>query len=617
MPDISKIQLESGIYNIKDETARKKLKQTYKLYDNLDLLKNDEDLENNSIVATKGYYSANDGGQAYYLITNEDTTIDGYFIIGLQNNFKAILLYDTIINIKCLGAKCQDKQNNKTDIAPFIKAYLNELKNKDNRITLFIPSGVWYTSPILIDNEYGFSIIGEESWQNYGCGGTTISSLNNNQEYIFKIGNGLNYVNNFVIKNITFSSCDFLYYSAENNYRSPDNNTKRLTTALFLHYAGFGVFENIYFNHIIGECLAIQSSWELRFNKLNFSFCSNIAGGLLTFKTLDTSLSANANISNIEIQQLNFESVNGDLIKCEINCGLIDSVINNFHFEPSSCLLENCTIHELNDGSFNINTVKHLSLINLNGNAGLIVNNILLNNIAYRYILCNNIQYFYDCILNLTNTTKQVVSVIVNNIIIQGMNRTLKLAYQETENNSVGKNSKLCFNNINNYSAHNCIFDVKAFPTIENKAILRNTRNQPISLFNNSFNAFSDFVRNSDNETLRRFLYYDSDVLNNNLLCVKPICTSSTIFCNTSISGTKLKIRAKIENGKTYKLTINNSSYSARKAISMVGTGSYKTYELDLSDIISSYVNNPSIIMYSHSDNTEEIDVSLDYFYFE
>lgn len=617
MADISKITIETNTYNIKDEVARQKISFAPIVYNNASIMTSTSSLVQNAIVKTLGFYEINDGGGAYYKIVRDNSLVaDGSFIINLKNSLKAVLIYNDIVNIKQLGARPQDSDNNKYDIAPFIQAYLNQLKINNNLFTLFIPAGVWYSSPVLFDNEYGFSIEGQEFWQNYACQSTTICSLNLNQQYIWKIGDGLKYINGFTLKNITFSSGDYLYYSDNNNFRVPDANVKTIQTALALHYAAFGILDNIYFEHIIGECLSIQSCWELRFSKLNITHASNFGGGLLVFKTLDTTLTQNVNVSNIEIEQLNAEIVNGDIIKCEYNCGLIDSVIQNYHFEPSSCSLQNATSHELTDGSFNLNNARKLALINVAGTCNLIINNILLNNIAYRYILQNNIQYFYNTILNITMTSKEDIAVTINNVMIQGMNNHLNIALQETSQFNVSNLSKITLNNIENHSSYDCRFRVNYFPTIVNYAILRNTKNQPRSFLNNQLSPFYKYTRNADND-LRRFLSYDNQVLNDDMIAVQPITNSQTIFCNTALTGDTLFIRAKIPTGKTYKLVVSNPTYSSLKAFNLVGNDNFQTYECDVSDIAPNFKNNPTCIMYSHTDNTQDYNVSLDYFFFK
>ena len=593
--------------------------KTELLFNSVSEMLTSNNLIEGSTAKTLGYYNFNDGGSARYKIVNDNSLIvDNMTVYLLNNGLKAVLIYDTKINIMSLGARKQDKENNKYDIKPYIEKYFDLLDKNKNRLTLYIPAGVWYCSAYEILYTYGFVIEGDNpSWQTYASGGTTICSYENNQSYIFKIGSSNVMVNNFTFKNITFSSGDFLYFENGNNFRIPDNNTKIIESALNLYYAGFGIFENIAFNHIIGHIMAVTSSWEMRFDKLFISNCSNINDCLIDFRPIDATLNENANISNFEIQELNVEAINGNIIKTQLGCILIDSVINNFHFEPFTCNLENCSQHELNDGEFDSNNVKHLSLFDINGDCHILVNNILLNNIAFRYIKNDNTQYIYDTIYNITNTNKYAEFCSqVDNIIIQGMKRTLNILLQETIDNTVKASSTFILNNIINTTPFGCIFNVKYFPTIINKAILRNTRNRMLSLMNNNFNAFCNYTRNADND-LRRFLFYDSEVINDNLLAVKPNITTTGIFCNTSIKGNKINIRAKIENGKTYKLTIAKPDYSRALSFELLGTGNYKLYELDMTPISAFFKDDPKIILYSANTNTEEIDVSLDYFYFE
>lgn len=589
------------------------------VFNNIEDLKASNNLIEGSIVETLGYYSINDGGKAKYKIVNDNTlNTDDSFVILLNSGLKAVLQFNDKVNICSLGARSQNINNEKFDIKPYIEKYLQKLDELQNKFTLYFPCGVWYCSALNILNQYGFCFEGAQpSWQTYASGGTTISSYENNQPYIFKIGSSNQIVNNFSIKNITLSSGDFLYFENGNNFRVPDANTKRIQSALDLYYAGFGIFENLAFNHIIGEVMAMTSSWEFRFDKLFVSNCSNINGALIHFRPIDTSLNENANISNIEILELDVEAINGNIIQTDLGCKLIDTVINNFHFEPFTCNLENITRHELNDGQFDANNVKHLSLFDFKGDGKITVNNIILNNIAFRYLKYNNLQYIYDTILNITNTSINAEIVAqIGNIMIQGMNRTLNIVLQETTENTCKNSSVISLDNISNTSPYNCIFNVKNFPTILNKAILRNTRNLMLDNSNNEFNAFCKHTRNADNSR-RRYLNYDSDVINNDLLSVKPNSTNTSIFANTSMKGNKIFIRAKVENDKTYKLTISNLNYSRALDFNLEGTGQYKLYELDMTPISSFFKDDPRIILYSASTNTGDIDVSLDYFFFE
>lgn len=350
---------------------------------------------------------------------------------------------------------------------------------------------------------------------------------------------------------------------------------------------------------------------------MNLTYCSNITDALIVIETVDKTLNENANVSNIEIEELNAETTNGSIIKTNENCAFIDSVINNFHFEPSTCTLENVENHAIANGSFNESTATHMALVNMNGSCQLIINNIVLNNFAYRYATYNSNQYVYDCIYNITNTKKELLNTIINNIIIVGMNKDFYIALQKYNDYILNKHSKIVLNNINNYSAFNAKFDIKAFGTIENTALtLNNTRNKDIANYNNSFNSFYEYVKHTDKQT-RNFIYYDADALNKSKLVLKPISNNQVPFASLAVKSSKMYIRAKIAAGKTYRIAFASPDYAHAVGQDFIGTGKFKLYEVDFTPIIQYLKDNPSIIMYSHQNVTEDFDVALDYFYFD
>jgi hypothetical protein len=105
----------------------------------------DNKLKNGDLIITEGYYSVNDGGAAEYLIRNikSDDVNDGGSIHFLNNGLVAeLIVKNNTINIKQLGARSQDKNNNKYDIVPYLQKYINILDKKVNRIKLYIPSGI-------------------------------------------------------------------------------------------------------------------------------------------------------------------------------------------------------------------------------------------------------------------------------------------------------------------------------------------------------------------------------------------------------------------------------------------------------------------------------------------
>ena len=111
-------------------------------FDTVANMKADTKLKIRDIVITLGYYEANDGGKAkYYITENIDNIItnDGFHIL-LDNGLVAnLLIENSVVNIKSLGAKSYDGQN-KTDIATYINYYMNNVES--SIVTLFIPAGL-------------------------------------------------------------------------------------------------------------------------------------------------------------------------------------------------------------------------------------------------------------------------------------------------------------------------------------------------------------------------------------------------------------------------------------------------------------------------------------------
>ena len=106
-------------------------------FDTIAAMKTNTDLKVGDYVITKGYYSANDGGNGTYIIVdNENLVDDGGSIHELNNGlFARLLINDNTINIKQYGAK---SDVNNFDNAPIINKCLN------NFVKTFIPEGNFY-----------------------------------------------------------------------------------------------------------------------------------------------------------------------------------------------------------------------------------------------------------------------------------------------------------------------------------------------------------------------------------------------------------------------------------------------------------------------------------------
>lgn len=616
MADITKIQIQgtngqTNTYDIKDAMA-------IHFFDNVESLKNNTNILNGMLVKTKGFYDINDGGGAYYYISNDDIISDNIFVLSLQKNLKAVLLIENnIINIRQLGAKSFTTTDlNKHDIAPYITAYINKLKeNPNNKIELYIPSGLWSCSPIKLENQTGFKIYGDFAYISYRISGTVITSYNNSQSYIFQIGSENQQTINFELKNITFTSCN-AFVANDGKLSLKDDNMNVITdSALALKYAIYGNIDNVFFNHINGTALSICSSWELIFGTIGFMWCKGLTNGVINFKTKDTTINPNVNISALSFDNIYIEGNIGNIFYLDINNNLVDSIINNIFFEPNTTDIFGGDIAKLPNTGFNENTATKWALFNVLGQCGLSINNITINNFAYDYLTLSGIQYIYDTIVQIQNTSNNSAqpNISINHINIQGMSKSSDIIYQK--NATMQKNSMFALNSINNLSAYNLRYNVDNFPIILSNARTYNARNSYQSLTSNGFEFWKNIKAN---ETKNCYICYDTDCINTDKLALKPITTvKGSAFTYLLITSTTLKIRAKIENGKTYKLAVvlNDGSFK-NVTTSLVGTGNYKIYEIDLSSLNEDLQNYNSAYLTTSRSDTSNADVSLDYAYF-
>ena len=125
------------------ESIEDKLNKKPYYFDTVADMKASTDLKEENVVITLGYYEINDGGGAEYKIrTKLDTDIDDGFKIIIDNLVAELIIKDNTVNIKQLGARSQNSNNQKYDIKSFLLAYMNYLDTISYRIKLYIPSGV-------------------------------------------------------------------------------------------------------------------------------------------------------------------------------------------------------------------------------------------------------------------------------------------------------------------------------------------------------------------------------------------------------------------------------------------------------------------------------------------
>lgn len=128
-------------------------------FDNVEQMKQETNLINGSYTKTNGYYSINDGGQAFYKIREllENEIIDNGSIIELNNGLVAEIIFDKIVNVNQFGAYGDNIHNdtiaieNAINFAEKNNLTLLFLEGKEGYITdktLNIKNNVEILSPI-------------------------------------------------------------------------------------------------------------------------------------------------------------------------------------------------------------------------------------------------------------------------------------------------------------------------------------------------------------------------------------------------------------------------------------------------------------------------------------
>lgn len=545
------------------------------VFDNVEELKQSTNLQNGCVAKTLGFYEKNDGGSATYIITNdENIQVDGFFVHLLNNNLKAnMLIEDNKVSILQIGGRYQ-KNNNHYDIKLYVDAYINKINNQTHKFTLFLPYGIYYTSPINI-NAIGFKIIGEST--EYG---STIISAIDNQPYVLKVGDYTRGCGYYTIDGITFSSAIYTDYITILSYNTVD-------TCVILSYTYFLTAHYLQFANIKGQALKMDTAWELWVDKMNFSNIYAFNSAALVFDTCNTQVQMGVgNLSDSNFDYIRFEQIIGDCIHFKYDNKCVNLHFGTINVEPSRVSEMGIPYNEVtgNEEFEQINCI-----IKLFGNAVFSVDTIEANNFYYRYYTINNKKYAFGDFIQIAQT-ELLYSILINFVCLhfaRNMDCCLLKSFATRDNYY----SKIIFNNILNNANHNLKIDARLCGQIVVKDNLagRNNANNSISYYGKAIPCYKNAI--FSNLTSFGTITYDEKSINPEKLVISAHEEMTGIGKRlfAFICGdTSLRIRAKIPDGVSLPVSAywnNNGSWeNLIPNTNLIGTGDYEFYDLTLNN---------------------------------
>lgn len=383
-----------------------------KVYDTFVNLVADTTLSNGQKVKTLGYYSINDnGGAEYYITTSEPQS--GYYEEISTGIYASILINDRI-NFKQLGAK-RYEEDSTFDNKDIIDKYMTICNAYDKTFELFIPNGKWCFSATLLNRPKGVRIVGDKTWAYDNISGSAILPLNDNQQYVWKLG-GLqdytDYVTSISTAQMVHTSyIDGLWFSTMNG--AYDTRYSVSQGVFIIDRCSFCTFDNLFLWKFSGNGLVITSSWELDFGLLSIRQHQNPETYSLLFDKTKPISNVSVNISALTIEKLYFER-NDNYIRSMAGSGFTHNFINYINVETKFTSDETLwNTSEATDEEIENATQVHIfrgmcryltiGTINITFNDSL--NGIVYNNQKYymKSILCDD----YATIAGTSNIDKQ------------------------------------------------------------------------------------------------------------------------------------------------------------------------------------------------------------------
>ena len=577
-------------------------------FDSVADMKSSTNLIEGSFAQTLGYYSVNDGGSALYKIrkvTNDDV-VDEAFLIEIGDSedelVAELIVKDNTVNIKQLGGRSQNGDT-KYDIKPVINKYLAKIDSNDTNIKLYIPSGIYHSTATNFDNKDGYNIFGDHNFNTASVNtGTVITTLNDNQEYLFKFGNGNTLNSNFSIKDITFSTADYELSDGKYTVSTIKNVSASLVT---IQGCEFGDLDNLYFRNINGTAFAIKSSWEITFGKMYFRNISNPSGSIMA---VEANSIEGGGINACVFKNMMFEQVLGHLIEFKNGSFMSNSTFEYINFEDYVVNRTGVTVTSINDDTragLEASDPTRFAMFKFSGLVhfkDMIINNIQLNNVPVRYYTIGGNNYVHDRLFSI-DTEYTYFSTIVNNIDFLGMNKYYTLIYSHVK---LDQKSAFSINNINNSNVYPAKFDVENFPYIRCDSPLQLT--STANLYRLPRNIIPAYQVVNNKTTGNRFIASDDDSNTNAKLCVKGQAKGEA-YISMILPSRTFSICAKIPNGNELGLLVSNTD-GAYKATTLTGDGTFKVYDIDVS---STSIHAGDKVFLNTTNGSATTDILIDY----
>ena len=310
-----------------------------KIYNTYSDMCDDTTLSNGQKVKTMGYYSINDGGGAEYYITTSEPA-SGYYE-EISTGIYASLIIGNQINFRQLGAKTYNEDST-FDNKDIIDKYMSICNAYDKTFELFIPGGKWCFSETLINRPKGVRIVGDKTWAYSDIYGSAILPLENNQQYIWKLGGLADYTDYSTALTISqmvkSSRIDGLCFTTMNG---ADDTRYSVSQGVFIiDRSEMCTFDNIYLWKFSGNGLVITSSWELDFGLLSIRQHSNPLTYSIVFDRTKPVTNVSVNISDLTIDKLYFER-NDNYIISNVGSGFSHNFINYLNIETKFTSVDN------------------------------------------------------------------------------------------------------------------------------------------------------------------------------------------------------------------------------------------------------------------------------------